>query len=186
MHDMAVLAAATAALALIFLMCLTQSSLISESLTVSAEEGDDSPPSCGKTKSSATSGLASVRAAAAKADAASASARPTHFVPRTSSPALGANKRRGGDWAADSVLVVVARDLAKPEQSVAWLKEQRYGYVIMKSGGASRHHKNHLSLSHGGPAASFMQFIVENYDNLPAVMIFTSAIPSYAGVVRGL
>lgn len=93
------------------------------------------------------------------------------------------------DWKADEAVLVIAHNLANPEESVAWVRSQPYPYIIMQQGqrGPNRVAKaerlNSLRSDHGGAAASYLQFILEHYDNLPAVMIFNSATPYFAGLV---
>lgn len=88
---------------------------------------------------------------------------------------------------------MVAHDQANPEESVAWVKHQPHPYVVMKQGqrGVSSTaakanipiQAHSLPSNHGGPAASYMQFILENYQKLPAIMIFTPAVDYFAGLV---
>lgn len=77
---------------------------------------------------------------------------------------------------------MVAHNVRDPVESVAWLSNQPYPYVIVTSteaaGGA-----NTPTADNSGASAAYMHFIVQQYDNLPAVMMFTRALSSHAGVV---
>lgn len=94
-------------------------------------------------------------------------------------------------WKTHQAVVIVAHDQMNPEESIAWVKNQLHPCIIMKQGrrqAAARPDQefqaHSLQSNHGGSAASYLQFILENYDDLPPVMIFTPAVDYFAGLVR--
>lgn len=88
-------------------------------------------------------------------------------------------------------MLVVAHDLSNPSESVTWLKAQPLTSVVMQQGQRRLPRAGFADQGHwlasniGGPAASYLQFILEHYDDLPPVMIFTEASDDYVAVVIG-
>lgn len=69
----------------------------------------------------------------------------------------------------NDTVVVIARNRRK--DTLHWLNAQPYRYVVMEKG-LPEGTPNSLPTWRGGDAASYMQFILEHWDHLPARMLF--------------
>ena len=69
----------------------------------------------------------------------------------------------------DETVVVIAANTAQDD--VSWAAQQPYDYVVMNKG-LPEGTPNNLVVNAGGDAASYTQFIIEHYDQLPARIIF--------------
>lgn len=69
----------------------------------------------------------------------------------------------------NETVLVIARNRLK--DSLHWLNEQPYRYVVMEKG-LPEGTPNNLPLNRGLDSASYVQFILEHWERLPARMIF--------------
>lgn len=69
----------------------------------------------------------------------------------------------------NETVLIIARNRLK--ESMHWLNEQPYRYVVMEKG-LPEGTPNNLPLNRGLDSASYLQFILEHWTHLPARMIF--------------
>ena len=117
-------------------------------------------------------------ATASPSGAAVASSVPTATMPPPPS--------RSAPWGPNDTVVVAVHNLADRTESVDWLAAQPHPAFVVEMGGP-----HGLPLTRGGVAAGFTRFIVDHYDELPAVMLFCRAsrfleVPSAPSIVRVL
>lgn len=93
---------------------------------------------------------------------------PSVFMPELGPGAWKPNIASNAPQDNETVLII-ARN--RQSDAVHWLNEQPYRYVIMEKG-LPAGTPNNLPENKGGDAASYMQFILEHWDRLPARMLF--------------
>ena len=78
------------------------------------------------------------------------------------------------------VVVVVHMQLGWPGMDLSWLKQQPYDYVLIGRGFPATM-PNTLPRNHGNEASSYLLFILEHWDHLPEVMVFTQPLRKWNG-----